>query len=95
MNQDDKQLRERLMAHMSFSNSDLYDVFIDFLDSCIEDEQNEAISNKNSGEDRAWQCGRAASLKDFKLQITGIRKEVRDIYLSSNEGKNITEPTWQ
>lgn len=86
MNENDRILKERLLAHMAFSKSDLYDVLIDFLDSCIEDEQNDAISNKFTGEERAWQCGRASALKDFKIQVTGIREEVRKLYLDSQEG---------
>ena len=50
------------------------------LDASIESEMQSALSKENKGEDRAWHCGRAEALRDFKDVIMQTRNAVlRDV----------------
>jgi len=48
------------------------------IDLNIKSETDEALSIELQGEKRAFQCGRASCIKDFKRMLLEIRKEGMD-----------------
>lgn len=65
--------------HLAFDGkNELWSQIMLVLDLNIKSETDEALSIDIQGEKRAFQCGRASCIKDFKRLLLEIRKEGLD-----------------
>jgi hypothetical protein len=65
--------------HLAFEGkNDVWTQIMLVIDLNIKSEVDEALSVELEGEKRAFQCGRASCIKDFKRLLLEIRKEGMD-----------------
>jgi hypothetical protein len=65
--------------HLAFEGkNDIWTQIMLVIDLNIKSEVEEALSVELEGEKRAFQCGRASCIKDFKRLLLEIRKEGMD-----------------
>jgi hypothetical protein len=65
--------------HLAFEGqNEVWSQIMLVIDLNIKSETDEALSIELQGEKRAFQCGRASCIKDFKRMLLEIRKEGMD-----------------
>ena len=65
--------------HLAFEGqNEVWNQIMLVIDLNIKSETDEALSVELQGENRAFQCGRASCIKDFKRMLLEIRKEGMD-----------------
>jgi len=65
--------------HLAFEGqNEVWSQIMLVIDLNIKSETDEALSVELQGEKRAFQCGRASCIKDFKRMLLEIRKEGMD-----------------